>query len=487
MNPPSGFFTDTVPPPPSESHYEVEKLDVSVNGFTQLYKVQKDGKYLVCKCLKPEFRGDPIYEKLLKKEYEIGSRMDHPGVCKYLYFGTHDVFGNYIATDFLDGVNLDVFLKRKRDWRTNRKLAEDICDALYYIHSQQIIHRDLKPSNIVITNNGKNAKILDFGLSDGEMFAELKFPAGTKHYAAPELLEGKASDQRADIYSLGIILDEISPRFRRIAAKCCRENPEDRYQNALQVKRAILWRPIKIQIAIIAALALLVGSLIGGVSAKSIKNALSMKNPHLLGMKDPVPIEDPEFANDLAMMFDRNGNGIIEYSEALKITELTVDTEDLVSLQGIEYFANLRILRCYSGTARLKKPKGKLTSLDLSGNPQLEELHCDRNMITELNLSGNPKLKNISCEDNQLTRLDVSENPELEILSCFGNPLEGLDVSACRDLHYLDCTGEGLGKKRETEADYFENIGLPYQREGKREKARFFLPKHSTVTVLRRP
>ena len=487
MDDSSGFLYGPTPTIEVASSQKPQLLNVSTTGYTLLYKILKDGKFLVCKCLKPEYKGNSLYERMLKKEFEIGSTMDHPGVIKYLLFGSHPVVGNYIAMDFLSGRTLENFLKEKHDASILRKIAMEICDALGYIHSRQIIHRDLKPSNIIITDNGKNAKIIDFGFADGDLYADLKFPAGTEHYAAPELKSGKPVDQRADIYSLGKILEEISPRFRKIAEKCCRDNPEKRFQNASAVKNAILWRPIKIQLLILCSVALLIGSLLGGVWGIALADHLPPRNPKLLEKRQLVPISDPEFSNALAMMYDRDGDGLISYGEALRITELVVNTENISSLQGIEYLSNLRKLWCYTGTSHHKRPKGKLSSLDLSWNHRLEEVHCDRNMIRHINLSGCPKLKNISCEDNLLVALDFSENPELETISCFGNQIVSLDVSMCRNLEYLDCTGEGLGQTRQTEGKYFKEISLPFISERKRGEVWIYLPENATVTTLRRP
>lgn len=483
MDAPSGFFLEIPPSDNQIPQSKPEKLDVSVNGYTDLYKIRFEGKFLVVKILKSEYRGDPLYEGLLKKEYEIGSSLEHPGICPYISYGVDPQYGSYIVTNFLAGKNLEEFLKGNPDYHTLKKIAFELCDALGYIHSNQIIHRDLKPSNIVITDNGNNVKILDFGFADGELYSDLKFPAGTEFYASPELKAGKTVDQRSDIYSLGKILGEMSPRFRKISSKCCEPDPDKRYRNAAEVKTAIGKKGQWLLTIAILMVTLLAGGLIGGLFGR-FWDELTFDNPGLLEKNELVPIEDPEFLNDVAMMFDEDGDGAINYGEGLKIKELTVSTEDITSLKGIEYFANLTILRCYSGTGRHQKPKGKLTELNLSGNPLLEELHCDRNRIAHLDLSNNPKLRNVSCEDNLLTELDLSKNVKLKILSCFGNPIESLDLSRSKDLEYLDCSGEGLGHKRKQGNDYFKEVILPYFRD--KSSIRLFLPESTTATTLRK-
>ena len=88
-------------------------------------------------------------------------------------------------------------------------MALEIVKAVAYVHSLQAVHRDLKPSNIMITRNGSQVKLINFGLSDTDSFVILKQPAGTKGYVSPEQSRGSVTDERNDIYSLGIILQDM--------------------------------------------------------------------------------------------------------------------------------------------------------------------------------------------------------------------------------------------------------------------------------------
>ena len=143
--------------------------------------------------------------------------------------------------EWVDGCPLEQVLDSSRlHGQDAVRIAGQICDALSYLHSRQVVHRDLKPSNILITHNGKNVKIIDFGLSDADSYAVLKGAAGTRSYAAPELIAGTASDYRADIWSLGMILRELLPGRRSVARKCMAEDPSARYPDASAVKAALL-------------------------------------------------------------------------------------------------------------------------------------------------------------------------------------------------------------------------------------------------------
>ncbi len=216
-------------------------VPLASRGFSQLVKVQRQGRWFLLKGLKPEFRQKPVYLELLKKEYALMVQLDHPNIVKAISKEVHDEFGPCILMEYIDGMTLDEFLKNKPSRQTCRKVVDQLGDALAYIHSKQIIHRDLKPSNILITRNGNNVKIIDFGLSDADDYVILKQTAGTLKYMAPEQLEqGRKVDNRADLYAFGLMLLKMFPhRYRPIAAKCTRENPNHRYADMEAVRKAL--------------------------------------------------------------------------------------------------------------------------------------------------------------------------------------------------------------------------------------------------------
>ena len=232
----------------SVSHQFTQYHKIHSGEFNLIYRAQSDGKWFILKGLQKEFREDSAYRSLLKKEYEIGRQLHHPHIVETISWREDDQIGECIVLEYVEGGSLTDFLKKKKPMSVRVKIATQILDAMNYFHKKQIIHRDLKPSNILITKNGDNVKIIDFGLADGDMFAILKQAAGTPKYMAPELLNGgQAADCRADIYAFGLMLKQLGPHYlpwKRIVRKCTSPKREQRYHSAADISQSLHRRPI---------------------------------------------------------------------------------------------------------------------------------------------------------------------------------------------------------------------------------------------------
>ena len=215
----------------------------SANGPIEIYTATRYGKRFILKGLKEQFRNDPIYTMNLAKEFDIGIQLDHPNIRRTIGLETVESIGKAIVLEYVDGCMLDSLLDAKyMTSSTARSIATQIADALRYIHSKQIFHRDLKPSNILVSHQGSVVKIIDFNLSDSDDFIILKNPAGSRKYMAPEQLSPDARPTAvADIYSLGVVMDELAAvsgdeQLAQLAKKCRNPNPRKRPQSVSMLR-----------------------------------------------------------------------------------------------------------------------------------------------------------------------------------------------------------------------------------------------------------
>ncbi len=245
---------------------DVELLRESERGTSAVYRAMRYGKWHVLKALKADYRTNPIAMAQQRKEFEIGYNISHPTIAAVTGLEQVPGLGQCIVQEWVDGTTLREAMRRD-DFGPSQAhdIMGQLLDALEYLHNRQVVHRDLKPSNIMLTASGNRVKLIDFGVSDTTSHAILKGPAGTRRYAAPELIAGEQIDNRTDLYSLGVIASEINDalphsdrRLDRLAKACLKESPDERPANA-QAARAILnhhnrrWMWIAATIALICS------------------------------------------------------------------------------------------------------------------------------------------------------------------------------------------------------------------------------------------
>jgi serine/threonine protein kinase len=173
---------------------------------------RETGECVALKVLKPEVIGDALLMERFKNELRIARKITHRNVCR-IYEFTHIDKGPCISMEYVDGETIRSLLSRlgALSLRTALDIARQICSGLREAHAQGVVHRDLKPENLMMDRNG-TLKVMDFGVarifSDGSPTTIGAF-VGTPAYMAPEQVEGRNIDQRADIYALGLIVYEM--------------------------------------------------------------------------------------------------------------------------------------------------------------------------------------------------------------------------------------------------------------------------------------
>ncbi len=161
---------------------------------------------------------------------------------------------------------------------------------------------------------------------------------------------------------------------------------------------------------------------------------------------DSVNFPDEVFRTYVSDNFDTDGSGYLSDSEVAAVTEIDASSEDIYSLQGVEYFTALTYLHC---------DNTGITSLDVSKNIVLTNLECDNTVITSLDVSNNTALIVLGCDYTGITSLDVSNNTALKTLYCSNTGITSLDVSNNTALTTLYCYNTGI-----TSLDVSKNTAL---------------------------
>lgn len=160
--------------------------------------------------------------------------------------------GFMVLEEYIKGATVsDILLNGLYDERGVKRVARELCDALSAIHSYGIVHRDIKPENVMITDEGK-VKLIDFDASrlfKSGRSADTKI-IGTVGYAAPEQFGLAQSDERTDIFSVGVLMNVMltgehpskklyKGKLSKIINKCIQLDPQKRYQTAAELKKSL--------------------------------------------------------------------------------------------------------------------------------------------------------------------------------------------------------------------------------------------------------
>ena len=195
------------------NRYEIiEKI--GTGGMSVVYKAKCKllNRFVAIKILRQEFIDNDEFIKRFKIEAQAAASLTHPNVVSIYDVGSQDDF-YYIVMEYVDGVTLKEYIVYKKvlDWKESIKIAVQICSALEHAHKNGIVHRDIKPHNIIITTDGV-VKVTDFGIARAATFFTVTFAGnaiGSVHYFSPEQARGGYTDNKSDIYSLGVVMYEM--------------------------------------------------------------------------------------------------------------------------------------------------------------------------------------------------------------------------------------------------------------------------------------
>ena len=335
-------------------------------GYCDLYRAKRYGRWHLLKCLKQEHASDAAYQQMMRKEIEVLMSLQHSGVMQVMGMETVmlpecDATMCMVA-EWIDGVTLAEFLRVPAPLKQLRRIALELAEALAYVHQQQVVHRDLKPSNVMITHNGGYVKLIDFGLADTDSHAILKQPAGTLHYMAPEQAQQAQADVRNDIYSLGVIMQEMNRLGRvvprRIIGRCLAPI-EQRWQNADALVDALQQsnrRRRQLIVAVVVAVAMAIIALLGWqilhLQQKTVgfeDEAAQMRRQLRVLRHEIIDFEDETVRRKCVAHWDTDHDGELSYDEAAAVTSLdSVFTAD----SSITSFHELQFFTCLEAISR---------------------------------------------------------------------------------------------------------------------------------------
>ncbi|MBD5530190.1 MAG: Stk1 family PASTA domain-containing Ser/Thr kinase [Lachnospiraceae bacterium] len=251
--------------------YEIlEKI--GTGGMSDVYKAKchKLNRYVAVKILKQEFSENENFVSKFRIEAQAAASLMHPNIVNVYDVGAeNDIY--YIVMELVEGITLKKYIERKArlSYKEAVSIAIQVSMGIEAAHNNHIIHRDIKPQNIIISREGK-VKVTDFGIAKAATSNTITSNVmGSVHYTSPEQARGGYSDEKSDIYSLGITLFEmltgrvpfngettvaiaikhiqeemISPKeyvpeipssVEAIVLKCCQKSPDRRYQSMAEV------------------------------------------------------------------------------------------------------------------------------------------------------------------------------------------------------------------------------------------------------------
>ena len=216
---------------------------LSDSGHNLVYRAQMGGKWVVLKAAKPTEGEQTRNRLLLEREFEIMHRLDSIYVVQTIAMVDDPQLGRSILMEYVHGRPLDKFVAGNPTSTERRRVADELMEALIFLHERQIVHGDLKPSNILITDSGNHVRLIDFGFSDNEAFIA-KNIGTSPSISSQEQLPTDVLKPERDIYALGKMLALLFPHSLKPVIRRCLASDRSRYISVRQVRAALhrYWR-----------------------------------------------------------------------------------------------------------------------------------------------------------------------------------------------------------------------------------------------------
>ena len=196
-----------------DGRYEIREI-IGVGGMAVVYKAYDniDDRIVAIKILKDEYLANEEFKRRFKNESKAIAVLSHPNIVRVYNVSFGDRL-QYIVMEYVDGITLKEYIEQQGviNWKEAVHFTGQILAALQHAHDKGIVHQDIKPQNIILLHDG-TIKVTDFGIArfsriDNNTTSENAI--GSVHYISPEQARGEMTDDKADIYSVGVVLYEM--------------------------------------------------------------------------------------------------------------------------------------------------------------------------------------------------------------------------------------------------------------------------------------
>ena len=256
----------------SENNYPKDYTDfrlihTSRYGNSRVFIANSNGKKVIVKALKPEYADDPASKESLRQEYDTTSMLDNKYIRKALDFVKIDGMGDCIIFEYIEGKSLAEHVRvGTLSEKQVKSVLTEVCDGLNYLHRNGIVHCNLNPDNIMVTAGDYRAKLIDLGVPETKQDADRELLIKEMEFIAPEIIKGEDYDSRADVYSIGKIMEfigerNISKQFGAVATHCTQFSREQRFDSISDVRSAISKGHSFLKIIIIAVVVAVIAAL----------------------------------------------------------------------------------------------------------------------------------------------------------------------------------------------------------------------------------